>query len=161
DWLSSYSSGAAMLSFGPWMRLRAITSTRSRKPFIIASLSPGKFKVWPHACQTHHVGRGSVVKQGSFMREKPRNYVSCPRGSICWTNRDPTSPPYRTLPRERLCPLLGASNCLKLIRQRCANRFQGGWQAGESGLGPGRKTSRITSSGLSDASGFKRASTPG
>jgi hypothetical protein len=43
---------------------------------------------------------------------------------------------------------------------RYANRFQGGRQTGEIGLGPGRKTSRITSSGLPDASGFKRASTP-
>lgn len=62
-------------------------------------------------------------------------------------------------PRATLSTV-GRVEFLKLIRYRCANRFQGGWQAGESGLGPGRKASRITSSGLPDASLFKRASTP-
>src|SRR5215831_19730279 len=54
------------------MRLRAITSTRSRKLFIIASLltNPTTFKVWPLSCQTHHLGSGSLVKHSSFVREK-------------------------------------------------------------------------------------------
>ena len=34
---------------------------------------------------------------------------------------DLTSPPYRTLPRERLCPPVGHVEFSKLIRHRCAD----------------------------------------
>ena len=71
-----------------------------------------------------------------------------------------TSPPYRTLPRERLVHMGRIEFSKTGSCHRCANRFQGGRQTGEIGLGPGRKTSRITSTWLPDASGFKRASTP-
>jgi hypothetical protein len=83
--------------------------------------------------------------------------IPCSSPSLC-PSITPTKSGYAEL--YNLCRL-SATKIGRCVSSTMPQRFQGGWQAGESGLGPVRKTSRITSSGLPDASGFKGASTPG
>jgi hypothetical protein len=112
-----------------------------------------QFKVW---LQQHQLQADDIELMRREIETFTYNPIARSSPSLC-PSITPTKSDYAEL--YNLCgsvlPKLG-----DVYRHRCANRFQGGWQTSESGLGPGKKTSRITSSGLPDAGGFKRASTP-